>query len=210
VSSETQSIEAFFRQRLGRDALYLPSARLGLYLVFREWLQPGDRLLMSPVNCDVVLFTALAAGLMPVLAPVDPCTGNIDPAAIDDWTWTSVHAVMTTNLYGIPDRMDLLHERCHRHGLLLIEDACHAFDSRFEGRQIGTFGSVAVFSLAKHVGGMGAIATFAEQSYRESLLRRAERELRSRALPQAAAARIREWINRLGFDPRASAAGATA
>ena len=43
VSVEAQAIEAFFRRRFGRDALYLPSARLGLYLVFREWLRPGDR-----------------------------------------------------------------------------------------------------------------------------------------------------------------------
>lgn len=37
---------------------------------------------MSPLNCDVVFFTVLAAGLVPVPAPVDPCTGNIDPAVI--------------------------------------------------------------------------------------------------------------------------------
>ena len=43
VSAEVQAIEAFFRRRFGRGALYLPSARLGLYLVFREWLRPGDR-----------------------------------------------------------------------------------------------------------------------------------------------------------------------
>jgi hypothetical protein len=181
ASAEAQAIEAFFRRRFGRDALYLPSARLGLYLVFREWLRPGERLLMSPVNCDVVFFTVLAAGLVPVLAPVDPGTGNIDPAGIDDSTWASLHAVVTTNLYGVPDRMDLLQERCRRHRLLLVEDACHAIDSRFEGRRIGKFGMAAVYSLAKQVGGVGAVVTFAEENRRESLARRAAREIRYRS-----------------------------
>ncbi len=203
MSAEAQAIEAFFRRRFGRDAFYLPSGRLGLYLVFREWLRPGDRLLMSPVNDDVVFFTVLAAGLVPVLAPVDPYTGNIDPAAIDDSTWERLHAVMTTNLYGIPDRMDLLQAQCRRHRLLLVEDACHAIDSRFAGQRIGKFGSVAVYSLGKHVGGVGGVVTFAEESRRESLARRAEKELRYRSLPQAAAARIRASLSSVGASTRA-------
>jgi hypothetical protein len=203
VSAEVQAIEAFFRRRFGRDALYLPSARLGLYLAFREWLRPGDRLLMSPVNCDVVLFTVLAAGLVPVLGPVDPRTGNLDPAAVDDSTWESLNAVLTTNLYGIPDRMDLLQERCRRHRLWLVEDACHAFDSRFAGRRIGGFGDVAVYSLSKQVGGVGAVVTVAESSRRDALARRAARELRYRSLPRAAAERIRALMSGVGASTRA-------
>jgi dTDP-4-amino-4,6-dideoxygalactose transaminase len=191
VRELTQAIEAFFEARFGRDGLYLPSARLGLYLVFREWLRPGDRVLMSPVNCDVVLFTVLAAGLVPVLGPVDPRTGNLDPAAIEDATWASLHAVLTTNLYGVPDRMDVLQERCRRHRLLLVEDACHAFDSRFAGRRIGEFGDVAVSSLSKQVGGAGAIVTVAEPGRRDALARRAARELRDQSFPRA-----RRWLAR--------------
>ena len=192
------AIEGFFRRRFGREALYLPSGRLGLYLVFREWLRPGDRLLMSPVNDDVVFFTVLAAGLVPVLAPIDPHTGNIDPTAIDDPTWARLHAVMTTNLYGLPDRMDVLEERSRRHGLLLLEDACQAFDSWFGGRRIGNFGTVAVYSLSKHVGGVGGVVTFSEARQRERLARRAKDELRYRSLPMATACRVRALLSTVG------------
>ena len=37
-------------------------------------LQPGDRLLMSPVNDDVVFFTVLAAGLVPSPPGIVPAT----------------------------------------------------------------------------------------------------------------------------------------
>lgn len=171
-------IEEFFRERYGRESLYLPSNRFGLYLLFRTWLRPGDRLLMSPVDDDVVFFTVLAAGLLPVIAPLDPRTGNIDPEAIPESTWPQLRGVLTTNLYGIPDRMDLLEERARRHGLVLIEDAAHAFDSRVGGRRIGTFGRASVFSLNKFIGIPGGVVTFAEEGERDVLALRAVSELR--------------------------------
>lgn len=203
MRKEDQAIEEFFRRRYGREALFLPSGRLALYVAFREWLRPGDRLLMSPVNDDVVFFTVLAAGLRPVLGPIDPRTGNLDPAAIDEPTWAGLQAVMTTNLYGIPDRMDLLEERCRRHGLLLLEDACHALDSRFDGCRIGTFGPVAAHSLHKHFGTWGGVLTFSEAERRESLARRAAKEIRTRSVAPTAADLWRVMRMRRGASDRA-------
>src|SRR2546428_673488 len=92
MGDEARVIEEFFLRRYGRHALYLPSGRLALYLAFRQWLRPGDRVLMSPLTDDVVFFTVLAAELVPVLGPVDPSTGNIDPVAIGESTWTRLRA----------------------------------------------------------------------------------------------------------------------
>lgn len=188
---DIDAIEEFFRRRYGREALYLPSGRLGLYLAFRQWLSPGDRLLVSPVTDDVVFFTILAAGLVPVSGPVDPRTGNLDPEAIGETTWSTLRGVLTTNLYGTPDRMDVLGERCRRHGLVLLEDACHALDSRSDGRAIGTFGEGAVFSFSKHVEVPGGVLVFPDTSVRESLLRRVSHERRD---SPPALVRIRRFL----------------
>ncbi|MEV0126256.1 DegT/DnrJ/EryC1/StrS family aminotransferase [Streptomyces sp. NPDC050703] len=138
-------------RRLGRGCVYTPSARLALYLALRHWCRPGARVLMSPVNDDVILFVVLAAGLRPVQAPVSAWDGNIDPAAVPESTWRGVDAVLTTNLYGVPDRVVELRERCDRLGIPLFEDAAHAIGARVEGRPVGTFGDAAAFSLSKHV-----------------------------------------------------------
>jgi len=172
-----ESIERFFGQRYGREAVYLPSGRLALYLAFKEYLKPGDRLLMSPVDDDVVFFTVLAAGLLPVLGPLDPRTGNLDPEGMDEATWKTLSAVMTTNLYGIPDRMDRWVEICQRHRLLLIEDACQALDSRLGNRRVGQFSSVAAFSLTKHTDGAGGVLTFTDSARRGSILAAADSEI---------------------------------
>lgn len=194
MSKETQAIEEFFRRRYGRHALYLPSGRLALYVAFREWLRPGDRLLMSPLNDDVVFFVVLAAGLVPVLGPIDPGTGNLDPAAVEDSTWTNVRAVLTTNLYGIPDQMGLLEERSREHGLVLLEDAAHAIDSRYGGRRIGEFGTGAAYSFSKHVRVFGGVLTFADAGRRDSLARRVTEALRTGPLHVVAAHQARRLL----------------
>ncbi|ATW48831.1 hypothetical protein CGZ69_13865 [Streptomyces peucetius subsp. caesius ATCC 27952] len=56
-------LEELMRRRLRRDCLYVPSCRLGLYVALRHWCPPGGRVLMSPVNDDVIFFMVPAAGL---------------------------------------------------------------------------------------------------------------------------------------------------
>ncbi|MGV9454084.1 DegT/DnrJ/EryC1/StrS family aminotransferase [Streptomyces sp. NPDC003635] len=147
-------LAATMARRLGRECVYTPSARLALYLALRRWCRPGARVLMSPVNDDVILFVVLAAGCRPVQAPVSVWDGNIDPDAVPESTWRDIDAVLTTNLYGIPDRVLELRRRCDQLGIPLIEDAAHAIGTHVDGRAIGTFGTAAAFSLSKHVAAM--------------------------------------------------------
>ena len=165
-----REIEAVMEARLGRPCLFLPSGRLAVFLALRAWMKPGGRLLMSPVTDDVILFTVLAAGLRPVIAPLSPDDGNIAPELVPGHVWESVDGVLTTNLYGLPDRVAALRSRCDALGIPLIEDAAHAIDSTVEGRPIGTFGEAAAFSLRKHAAApCGGVLAFADEAARREL-----------------------------------------
>lgn len=192
--SSARAIERYFSQRYGREALYLPSGRLALYLAFRQWLRPGDRLLMSPVDDDVVFFTVIAAGLIPVLGPVDPKTGNLDPQGVEPKVWDSLRGVLTTNLYGIPDRMDRLLEICAQRGILLIEDACQALDTTWNGRRIGGLSEISIFSLTKHLSGVGGILAFTQSDRRASLERAAREEIRVPSFAQQLGRSLRRSV----------------
>ncbi|MFJ4870734.1 DegT/DnrJ/EryC1/StrS family aminotransferase [Streptomyces sp. NPDC088757] len=164
-------LEGRMRDRLGgRECLYVPSCRFGLYLALRHWCAPGGRVLMSPVNDDVILFVVLAAGLRPVQAPLDPRDGSVDAAAVPDSVWSGLSAVLTTNLYGNPDPAPELRERCDRLGIPLIEDAAHAIGSTVGGRPVGTYGEASVFSLSKHVHARtGGFLALADPALRDEL-----------------------------------------
>ncbi|MDX3383672.1 DegT/DnrJ/EryC1/StrS family aminotransferase [Streptomyces niveiscabiei] len=163
-------LEATMRGRLGRECVYVPSCRFGLYVALRHWCPPGGRVLMSPVNDDVIFFVVLAAGLRPVQAPLRPLDASIDVDAVPEATWGTLSAVLTTNLYGNPDDAPRLRARCDALGIPLFEDGAHAIGSETGGRAVGAWGDASVFSLSKHVGAKaGGFLSCADPGLRDAL-----------------------------------------
>jgi hypothetical protein len=192
-----REIEAIFREMTGRACIFVPSARLGIYLALRTLFRPGDRLLVSPLTDDIVLFTVLAAGIRPVAAPVSMVDGNIDPDAVSPSTWASLRGVLTTNLYGLPDRVAELRRCCDAHGLILVEDVAHALHSRVDGVPLGSFGDVGVFSLSKHAHGVGGVVAVTHDDLAGEL---------ARLLTRVRAPRSLAWRTRNTVQPVLSAA----
>ncbi|WP_369177506.1 DegT/DnrJ/EryC1/StrS family aminotransferase [Streptomyces mutabilis] len=169
-SQPRKRLEETMRARFGRECVYVPSCRFGLYAALRHWCPPGGRVLMSPVNDDVIFFVVLAAGLRPVQAPLNPSDASIDIDAVPEDVWGSLSAVLTTNLYGNPDPAPGLRARCDALGIPLFEDAAHAIGSEVGGRPVGAWGDASVFSLSKHVGAKaGGILAIADPGLREAL-----------------------------------------
>lgn len=170
--SAYSALEELMRQRLGRECLYVPSCRLGLYIALRHWCPPGGRVLMPPVNDDVIFFVVLAAGLRPVQAPLRADDASIDVDAVPASLWSGLSAVLTANLYGNPDPAPELRDRCDRLGIPLFEDVAHAIGSEIAGRPVGSFGDASVFSLSKHTGaGTGGFLAVADPALRGTLER---------------------------------------
>lgn len=183
-----REIEAVMRDRTGRECLYFPSGRLALLCALFSLVAPGAGILISPLTDDVIYFITLAAGLRPIMAPVSPRDGNIDPAAVPASVWPRVQAVVTTNLYGLPDRLTALRARCDQLAIPLIEDVAHAIESTVETaagrRPVGTVGEVAAFSFSKHADAPGGALVMADPARREELARLRDRLLVPRTLRQ--------------------------
>jgi hypothetical protein len=163
-----RAIEAFMERRTGRECIFMPSGRIALWSALRVLLSPGDRLLMSPATDDVIFFIVLAAGVRPVAAPLSLEDGNIDVDAVPLATWRTVKGVLTTNLYGLPDRVGALRARCEAHELVLIEDVAHAIAAQVDGTGLGSFGAAAAFSLSKNVDAYrGGVLALADSSKRK-------------------------------------------
>lgn len=170
-----KKIEAYFREKTGRSVYYLPSARLGIYASLCELFPAGAGLVLSPVTDDIVLFAVLAAGLQPIFIDIEPNSGGLRPDRIPDAVDSGAVGVLTSNLYGIPDDVSTIRKICDERGLILIEDCAHAMGCEVEGRRVGTFGEVSVFSLAKHIGGRGGVVTSTNPEWVERIRKHAER-----------------------------------
>jgi hypothetical protein len=179
-----REIETALEARTGRECVFMPSGRFAMHLAFRLLLSPGDRIVMSPLEDDTVFFGALAAGLRPVSVPVSTHDGNIRVEAVADATWSSIAAVLTGNTYGLPDRVAELSTQCARLKIPLIEDAAHALESDSDGRPVGAFGVVSVFSLSKHLPGRGGVLSLDGEISRRDVIRLRTELMAPKPLPR--------------------------
>jgi dTDP-4-amino-4,6-dideoxygalactose transaminase len=66
-------------------------------------------------------------------------------------------ALIVVHLYGTPVDLDPLLEICHVAGIRLIEDCSHAHGATYQGKRVGSFGTVGCFSagVVKNLGAYG-------------------------------------------------------
>lgn len=107
----------------------------------------GAELVVPALTFWVVPEIARVLGLRVVFADVDARTGLLDPNAVEAKVTERTWGIVPTHLYGAPCDMDRLLEIAGRYGLKVIEDCAHALGATYRGRQVGTFGDAAFFSL---------------------------------------------------------------
>ena len=70
---------------------------------------------------------------------------------------------MPVHLSGIPSDLQKIKKICKKNKIHLIEDAAHAFGTKYKNKFIGTIGDVGIFSLhprkSFHVFGDGGLIT---------------------------------------------------
>jgi dTDP-4-amino-4,6-dideoxygalactose transaminase len=110
-------------------------------------IEPGSEVITTPLTFCATVNAILHAGLVPVLADVDPLTQNIDPDAIEAAITPRTRAILPVHFAGRPCAMDRIMAIARKHNLVVIEDCAHAVEAEFDGRPLGTFGDFGCFSF---------------------------------------------------------------
>jgi len=136
----------------GTDALVLALRGLGV--------GPGD--LVATVSHTAVATVAAIelAGATPLLLDVEPTRYCLDPAALETAfrrDGARIKAVVPVHLYGHPADMPSILALARAQGAAVLEDCSQAHGAALDGRQVGTFGDVAAYSLypTKNLGALG-------------------------------------------------------
>ncbi len=124
---------------------------------------PGDEMVTSPITDMGALAPILYQGAIPVFADVDPRTANVTARTIEARLSPRTRAIVVTHLFGNPCEMRDILALGRERGIPIIEDCAQAFLARYDGRIVGTLGTIACFSLqqGKHIttGEGGLVAT---------------------------------------------------
>jgi dTDP-4-amino-4,6-dideoxygalactose transaminase len=116
-------------------------------------LMPGDEVVTTPITDMGALTPILYEGAVPVFADVDPGSKNVTAATIEAQLTERTRAIVVTHLFGLPAELDAIVALAAERRIPLIEDCAQAFGATHRGRKVGTFGSLAAFSLqqGKHI-----------------------------------------------------------
>lgn len=176
---EVAAFEREFADALvgGRETVAVNSGTSGLHLgLLAAGIGPGDEVIVPAFTFAATGNSVALTGATPVFADIELDTYCLDPAAAEAAITPRTKAIMPVHLYGHAADMTALQDIARRHSLMLFEDAAQAHGARWQGQQVGTFGTFAMFSLypTKNMtsgeGGMVSVAD-AEIARRLRLLR---------------------------------------
>jgi dTDP-4-amino-4,6-dideoxygalactose transaminase len=125
-------------------ALAVSSGTAAMHLaLLAVGVAPGDEVITSPITWPATANVIEHCGAAPVFCDVRDDDLNIDPAHAAELVTERTKAILPVHLAGQAADLDPLLEL----GLPVVEDAAHAFESRYRGRKIGSISDAACFSL---------------------------------------------------------------
>jgi perosamine synthetase len=172
---------------------------------FAAGLKPGDEAITTPVTFAATANCVLYQGARPVFADVSPDTLNLDPDRLAERITPSTRGVLPVAYAGHPTDLDAILALAERHGLTVIEDACHALGAEYRGQRTGSIAHMSVFSFhpVKHLAtGEGGMVTTDRADLAESLRRFRNHGISSDARHRQAAGQWHYEMVLLGFNYR--------
>ncbi len=129
-------------------------------------LQPGDEVIVPPYTFYATASMVVRMGGVPIFVDVDD-SWCMNPDLIEEAITPRTRAIMPVHLGGRICDMDRINEIAEKHGLIVLEDACHSWGGKWKGKGTGALGKAGIFSFqaSKNINAAegGAIVTDDEE-----------------------------------------------
>lgn len=149
LGDRVQQVEEAAQHYLGvKHALLLTNATAGFEIAYKmAGLRPDDEVIVPAITFIATIVYPLALGAKVVLADVDRRTLNLDPADVARKITPRTRLIVPVHIGGWPVDMAPIMRLARQHGLVVLEDAAHAFGAEYRGRRAGTIGHFGAFSF---------------------------------------------------------------
>lgn len=113
----------------------------------------GDEVIVPAMTFAASANCVVYQGATPVFADVNADTLLVDPEDVERKITPRTKGIIGVDYAGQPCDWDALRTIAGRHGLVLIDDACHAVGAEYKGRRLGTQAHITCFSFhpVKHI-----------------------------------------------------------
>ena len=152
--SEKQLIDIFKNISGKKYILLTGSCRSAMYLAYKSLDKTGE-VITSPLTCKVAIDPIIKNNMVPVYSDIDKDLLVISTDDIENKISKNTIAIQAIHFGGIPCKMDKIMEIAKKHNLFVLEDCAQGLYSKFNGRNVGSYGDVACYSLIKNAYGIG-------------------------------------------------------
>ena len=130
-----------------REVIAVSSGTTALHLAIESLdLAPNDEIIAPSITYLATFQAIAAAGVKPVACDVD-INGQININSVLEKINSRTKAIIPVHYAGNSFDIDELYKLANSNNLRVIEDAAHAFGSKFNGKMIGSFGDIVCFSF---------------------------------------------------------------
>ena len=133
---------------------------------------PGDEVIMPSFTFVSTANAVVREGGRPVFVDIEPDTWNIDPTQIERHITARTKGIVPVHYAGQGCRMEEINRIAQEHGLWVVEDAAQGVGARYDGKYLGTIGTIGCYSfhITKNItcGEGGALLTNDEEVARRT------------------------------------------
>ena len=167
-----------FSQRFSafQGAIYgvsVPSGTLALEAALQALgIGPGDEIITTSYTFIATATAAISVGAKPVFVDIDAASNCIDPFKVEEDLTARTKAIVPVHVGGNPCDLDAIIEIGNRYGVPVLEDACQAWGSAWNGQPVGSIGVCGAFSFqeSKNItAGEGGIVITNDQAFYERI-----------------------------------------
>ena len=123
----------------GHAALHLGLLAMGV--------GPGDEVITPSFNNAADFQAILAVGAIPVLCDIDDITLNLDLDKVEELINPKTKAIIVMDYDCILCDHNRVKEIAQKYNIRVLHDAAHSFGASFEGKPVGSFSDMTMFSF---------------------------------------------------------------
>ncbi len=128
-------------------------------------LPPGSEIMVPSYTFFATCLAMRFFGCVPIFIDINPKTATFDLEDAQRKLTPQTKAVVAMHSWGLPCEMDRIADWAKEKGLILLEDAAHAHGASMQGKMMGTWGMMGIYSyqtskvMPSVEGGMGMYQT---------------------------------------------------
>jgi dTDP-4-amino-4,6-dideoxygalactose transaminase len=137
--------QAYTKSPFVKNHINGTSALTSMY--FALDLPPGSEIMVPSYTFFATCLAMRFFGCVPIFIDIDPKTATFDLEDAKRKLTPQTKAMVPMHSWGLPCQMDIISDWAKEKGLIVLEDSAHAHGASMQGKKMGTWGLMGIYSL---------------------------------------------------------------